>query len=264
MTDHDHGLAYDFALLQSTLGRRPVLRWLAGAGLVPLVGCSGSSGSNARAATGGTAGTGECALIPEETAGPYPGDGSNGPNVLAESGVVRSDIRTSIGDLTGTAQGVPLTVKLEIVASASCTARSGYAVYLWHCDRDANYSLYSITDQNYLRGVQQTDADGTVTFTTIFPACYAGRWPHIHFEIYRSLEAAITSASRVATSQLALPAETCNAVYATSGYERSVTNLASISLNTDNVFSDGASAQLATIMGSVAEGYVATLTVPVG
>ena len=33
--------------------------------------------------------------IPEETAGPYPGDGSNGVNVLSESGIVRSDITTS-------------------------------------------------------------------------------------------------------------------------------------------------------------------------
>lgn len=40
------------------------------------------------------------AEIPDETAGPYPGDGSNGPNVLAESGIVRSDITSSFGSST--------------------------------------------------------------------------------------------------------------------------------------------------------------------
>lgn len=35
--------------------------------------------------------------VPDETAGPYPGDGSNGPNVLTESGIVRSDIRPGFG-----------------------------------------------------------------------------------------------------------------------------------------------------------------------
>ena len=49
----------------------------------------------------------ECTTIPEETAGPYPGDGSNGPDVLTQDGVVRADIRSSFGGATGTASGVP-------------------------------------------------------------------------------------------------------------------------------------------------------------
>ena len=28
-----------------------------------------------------------CSIIPSETAGPYPGDGTNGPNVLTQSGI---------------------------------------------------------------------------------------------------------------------------------------------------------------------------------
>src|SRR3954467_1757394 len=135
------------------------------------------------------------AEIPQETGGPYPADGSNANssnqtvNVLTRSGIVRSDIRTSIS--TGnTAAGVPLTIKLTLVDSNSnCAPLAGYAVYLWHCNRDGKYSLYSsgVTSEDYLRGVQATDSTGTVTFTSIFPACYSGRWPHVHFEIYPSL-----------------------------------------------------------------------------
>ena len=125
--------------------------------------------------------------------------------------------------------------------------------------------MYSagVTGENYLRGVQQTDSSGKVAFTSIFPACYSGRWPHIHFEFYPSLSLATSSANKIATSQLALPKTVCDDVYATSGYSGSASNLAQVSLATDNVFSDGASLELATITGDVAGGLTATLTVAV-
>jgi protocatechuate 3,4-dioxygenase beta subunit len=133
-------------------------------------------------------------------------------------------------------------------------------VYLWHCDRDGRYSLYTVPDENYLRGVHRTAADGTVTFTSIFPACYSGRWPHIHYEVYPSLAAATSASNKVATSQIALPEDVCKLVYATAGYEQSVTNLAQTSLATDNVFSDGWQNELGTVTGSVSGGYTCTLT----
>lgn len=117
--------------------------------------------------------------------------------------------------------------------------------------------------QNYLRGVQAADANGKVAFTSIFPACYSGRWPHIHFEIYRSLSAATNVANKIATSQLALPKATCDLVYATSGYEQSVRNLSQVSLASDMVFSDGPALQVATMTGSVATGLTAALTIAV-
>jgi protocatechuate 3,4-dioxygenase beta subunit len=96
-----------------------------------------------------------------------------------------------------------------------------------------------VTKENYLRGVQETDDRGQVRFTTIFPACYSGRWPHIHFEVYPSLAKATNSANKIATSQMALPEATAKAVYATTGYEQSTSNLSRVSLASDNVFSDG-------------------------
>jgi len=203
--------------------------------------------------------------IPQETAGPYPGDGSNGPDVLGLTGVVRSDIRPSFAGLSGTADGVSLTIALTIVSASTCEPLAGRAVYLWHCDRLGRYSLYSAgaTDQNYLRGVQEAGTSGTVTFTSIFPGCYSGRWPHIHFEVYPSLSGATNVANKIATSQIALPKATCDEVYATAGYETSVTNLSRVSLATDNVFSDGSALELATITGSVGGGLTAALTVAI-
>jgi hypothetical protein len=67
----------------------------------------------------------------------------------------------------------------------------------------------------------------------------------------------------VGTSQLALPADICTTVFATAGYEQSVTNLQQVSLASDMVFSDGSSLQVATVGGSVAAGYTAALLVGV-
>ncbi|HWI34200.1 MAG TPA: intradiol ring-cleavage dioxygenase, partial [Lapillicoccus sp.] len=204
--------------------------------------------------------------VPDETAGPYPGDGSNGANVLDDSGIVRSDIRSSFGSSTTTAQGVPLTIKLTVRDTATGSAKTGAAVYLWHCDRDGQYSLYSraITNENYLRGVQETDSTGTVTFTSIYPACYDGRWPHIHFEVYSSVADATSSGPIVKTSQIALPKEACEAVYATDGYSTSVQNLSRVSLQRDNVFGNDAGIhQIATMSGDVSSGYTAALTIGV-
>ncbi|CAL9306274.1 intradiol ring-cleavage dioxygenase [Streptomyces sp. SudanB52_2052] len=269
--EHDRGLSYDLPVL----ARRRMIRLMAGASLIPLVGCTSkeetpaSSSSPASSSTSSSSSSSAaCAEIPEETAGPFPGDGSNGVNVLKESGVVRSDITKSFGDSAGgTAEGVPLTITLTVVDAASgCgSPKKGAAVYLWHCDREGNYSLYSegVTDENYLRGVQETDDQGRVTFTSVFPGCYAGRWPHIHFEVYGSLADATAATSITNTSQLAFPKDVCDTVYATEGYDASVRNLSSLSLETDNIFSDGHAQQLATVKGSTTEGYTATLTVPV-
>jgi protocatechuate 3,4-dioxygenase beta subunit len=256
------------------MDRRGILRLAArfglGAGALQLLGCGGSSNptspSGTDTGTGTTTGTGACtAKIPSETAGPYPGDGSNGPNVLGLTGVVRSDIRSSFAGLSGTADGVQLTLVLTIVSSSACAPLAGQAVYLWHCDRPGRYSLYSsgVTNQNYLRGVQEADASGVVTFTTIFPGCYAGRWPHIHFEVYPGLAAATSVGNKIATSQIALPKTACDEVYALTGYESSVTNLSRVSLASDNVFSDGSALELATVTGSAAGGLTAALTIAI-
>ena len=265
----DQGLGFDVGTL---LSRRRLLGMLGiGAATVGLAACgagssssSTSTGSASSSSAGATAASGE---IPDETAGPYPGDGSNGPDVLEQSGIVRSDIRSSFGDSSGTAEGVPMTLELTVIDLANGGVPfEGVAVYVWHCTREGGYSLYSegVTDQNYLRGVQVADSAGRVTFTSIFPACYSGRWPHIHVEVYPDQSAITDSTSAIATSQVALPRDTCETVYATSGYEASVSNLKQVSLDSDNVFGDdGGVSQLGTVTGSVDSGYTVSLVVAV-
>ncbi|HEY1418793.1 MAG TPA: hypothetical protein VGF41_12860, partial [Myxococcaceae bacterium] len=126
---------------------------------------------------------GSCASIPEETAGPFPGDGSNGPNALALSGIVRSDIRASLGASSASATGVPLTLALTLVNPvSSCAPVVGAAVYVWHCDALGRYSLYSFGSL--------ARAGSAVSRR---PIRRGGRWPHIHFEIYPSLASATSS-----------------------------------------------------------------------
>ena len=162
-----------------------------------------------------------------------------------------------------------LTLAFTVVDVSSAedagTPAAGAAVYAWHADAEGRYSMYSegVEDENYLRGVQEADADGRLTFTTVFPGCYDGRWPHVHFEVYPSLADATAAQNRQRTSQLAFPQDTCEQVYASDGYPASAENLARVSLDSDMVFSDGYSLQLATMTGSVEDGFTATLRVPI-
>jgi len=271
LENHDRGLDYDLPRL---LQRRGLLKLVAGAGLVgtglvSLAACAddtatpgGGPGGGPPAESGGTSDTAN-GEIPEETAGPYPGDGSNGANVLTESGIVRSDLTSSFGSSTTKAEGIPLRITMTLLDfAAGKKALAGGAVYLWHCNRAGEYSMYSqnVKSENYLRGVQETDAKGRVSFTTIFPACYSGRWPHIHFEVYASLAKATNGSNKIATSQMALPEDASQAVYATAGYESSVSNLSRVTLAGDNVFGDGYDLQIPILTGDPTKGYDLTFT----
>jgi protocatechuate 3,4-dioxygenase beta subunit len=270
--EHDLGLAHDLRVLS----RRRMFHLAGIAGASALVAaCAGTKSNEATGSpstattTAGAADAAACATVaPAETAGPYPGDGSNGPNVLIESGIVRSDIRSSFGSYSGAAEGVPTTIELTLQdVTKNCAAGTGMAVYIWHCDRAGNYSLYSAdaTDQNYLRGVQVADQDGRVSFTSIFPACYAGRWPHVHFEVFDSLEAAVAGENARLTSQIALPEQACTTVFAyDNGYAASVQNMSQVTLGSDNVFGDGWDAELANITGDPGSGMTVSLTIGVG
>lgn len=266
-------------LLERPFSRRGALALLGGLGLA-VAGCSGGNdSSNATATTKGSSSTTSgatstttgsaatvtsCSAIPEETGGPYPGDGSNGPDVLAQNGVVRKDITTSFDGMSGTAEGVPYTMQFTIVGiDNGCKPLTGAAIYAWHCDRDGDYSMYTVADANWLRGVQEADANGVATFTSIFPGCYSGRWPHVHFEVYPSVSDATNATNKLVTSQLAFPQDVCDVVYETSGYERSVDNLSQLSLDSDNVFSDGVSLQMPSMTGNASSGYVSSLVVGV-
>lgn len=286
MSHDDHGgLHRDMPTL---LSRRVALLWMGGASLAGvLAACGfGSSESTTTAPKGSTlttsvagsatttsapAATTTTALneligaeIPGEGPGPYPADGSDGgPNVLSDEGPFKADLTTSFGALSGTAEGIATSLHLTIVESKTGEPVPNAVVYLWHCTADGRYSIYEITDQNYLRGVQVADDAGRVSFDTVFPGCYPGRWPHCHFEVFESPATASAGSSAIKTSQLALPQADCEAVYTDARYGLSADSLANLSLSSDIVFRDGWADQLATVTGSVDQGYAASLLVRV-
>ncbi len=277
----DQGAGFDIRTLVS---RRSVLGLVGlGAGTVALAACtatttsSGSSTSStsssstatpsatpsASATSGATLATTE---IPDETNGPYPADGTNGLNVLEESGIVRSDITSSLDGGT-TVEGVPLSFTFTISDLANGNVPfEGVAVYAWQCDANGLYSMYSegVEDETYLRGVQVADANGQVTFQTIVPGCYTGRWTHIHFEVYPDAASATEGSNAISISQVAFPEDMLNEIYQLDTYPGSAQNLAGVGgLDSDNVFSDGADLQMGTFSGDPTSGYVGALSVAV-
>lgn len=267
MTDHDdhgpEGLAADLPHLTR---RRLMLTGLAmGGAALSLWGVRGG----AETLTGTAADGSVCVALPVETEGPFPADGTNVRegqtiNILTETGVIREDIRTSIGGLTPVAEGVPLALEITLVdVRNACAPLRGMAVYAWQCDAEGVYSIYGAADRNYLRGVGISDAEGKVRFTSVFPACYPGRWPHIHFEVFSSAEMAVSGKAALLTSQFALPESDCRAVYGTNPlYAASVQSLDRVTLTRDGIFRDSSTTELAaqtlTLSGDPATGYRAT------
>ena len=255
LDDHDHGLAHD---LPRMLGRRRLLTVLGSAGL--LSACAPAEALN-------------CVALPWETAGPYPADGTNSRagqvvNVLTQEGVIRQDLRASFAGLTDTAEGAPMSLEMVLQNADGCTPLAGHAIYLWHCNALGQYSLYDLPQANYLRGVGVSDAQGVVRFQTIFPGCYDGRWPHLHFEIFTDAAAAISGKASLLTAQIALPQAECRALYASDArYPGSLANLGRLSLSSDNVFGDNTAAQITqqtlAITGDTTRGYQGKLTIPV-
>jgi hypothetical protein len=183
----------------------------------------------------------------------------------ASSYLFRQNITTGTnadGTTKLTKQGVPLTVNLKIVDfSNGCTPMAGYNVYIWHCDASGLYSGYSITGNagqaanNYLRGYYTTGSDGTVSFTSIVPGAYTGRWPHIHCVVS-------ISDTTDAVTQFAFPAATLTAAYANSNYTSSRTVFSGSSYASDGIFG-GSSYYQANVCGDVTSGFTSYWTIGV-
>ena len=206
-------------------------------------------------ATRAAATAGTCTLTATETDGPYPLYA-----ILTNSILTRQDI-------TEGKTGVPLTLTITLQdLSNGCTPISGAGIYIWHCDKDGIYSGYATstnagsTSTTFLRGVQVTDSNGQVTFTTIYPGWYAGRITHIHAQVY--LNDSLVQGTAVATTQLAFPVDITTAVYDSSLYTKGQ-NTSVTSFAADNVFSDGTSTEMLTLSGDTTNGYAATMTISI-
>ncbi len=215
----------------------------AAAGAALAFGCSNSSTSpSATTTTTGTT-TGStnsaCAVTPTETIGPYP----------SVTDIFRSDVRE-------TKTGTVLTLTIKVVnVNAGCAAVAAANVEIWQCDATGNYSEYGTqTAQTYLRGIQTTNSNGEVTFTTIYPGWYQGRATHIHIEVKTG------GVSRKVT-QIAFPESVNNTVYATGVYASRGSN--PMSNLSDGIFADSLSSELVTPSGSPASGYSASCQVAI-
>jgi len=213
--------------------------------LAPLVmSCAKDPVGETTTADGSTNGNSasNCSVTAAETEGPFP--------TKSPGGLISNDIRSDRG-------GVVLVANITIKnKNSNCAAIAGAIVDIWHCDADGNYSEYGGTGMqatnygsvHFLRGRQTTDANGLVSFTTIFPGWYSGRAVHIHVHIYDA------SGKSLLVTQIAFPAAVCDTVFttATALYKR---GKADTSNDRDNVFGDGYANELASLSGSVAGGY---------
>jgi protocatechuate 3,4-dioxygenase beta subunit len=127
-----------------------------------------------------------CVVRPEQTEGPY----------FVDEKLNRSDIRADPSDKS-LKPGVPLRLEFQVsrVAGAACTPLSGAMVDVWHCDAAGVYSgvpdgQFDSRGKKFLRGYQQTNANGNAEFLTIYPGWYEGRAVHIHFKIRAAAQGA--------------------------------------------------------------------------
>jgi protocatechuate 3,4-dioxygenase beta subunit len=161
----DHGAA-----MPLSLSRRDALRKL-------IVGTAGVSlATAARAEAPATQPAGVCVLMPQAMQGPF----------YFDPKLVRADI-------TEGRPGAPLDLILRVIEHGPCTPIPNARVDVWHADAGGIYSGYdrqgddgnaSAKGQTHLRGTQITDADGRVTFRSVYPGWYPGRTPHIHIKVF--------------------------------------------------------------------------------
>lgn len=189
-----------------------------------------------------------CAVSPRETKGPF-------PNKIP-SEYVRENI---IGDR----MGIALRINLRILdKNKNCSPLSNAPVDVWHCDSHGKYSEYGnnwlqsedLTQAHFLRGRHTSDADGNVSFISIFPGYYPGRAPHIHLEVLNEEKESLL------VTQIAFPEDICDTVYATENYEG--TNYVSNAI--DGIFRDSLERNMVdAITGNIKDGYTLLKTIVV-
>jgi protocatechuate 3,4-dioxygenase beta subunit len=190
----------------------------------------------------------DCTVSPRETKGPFPNK--------TPADYVRENI---IGDRKGVALLITLTI---LDKNSNCEPLPDAMVDIWHCDNRGNYSEYGnsrmqrndLTQEHFLRGRQTTDADGMVSFISIFPGYYRGRAPHIHLEVLNGSEKSLL------ITQIAFPEDICDTVYATQNYQ----GPGYIPNSRDGVFGDSLKQNMAdAVSGNTSDGYVLEKTIVV-
>ncbi len=226
--------------------RRRMLTWIgaAGAAIVAAACGRGSTSAASRTVSAGATATGAsgdgvaCVLSPEMTEGPFYIDGE----------AVRRDV-------TEGKPGVPLRLELNVADASTCSPIPDAAVEIWHADAGGNYSGFNATADNttFLRGVQIADADGNVTFDTVYPGWYEGRATHIHLMVH-------VGGDVVHTGQLFFDERINDTVYTRSPYrDRSGTRMTN---DGDGIYASGG-AQSMLQLTEAGDGYRGAITLGV-
>lgn len=187
-----------------------------------------------------------CTVSPAETAGPFP--------IKTPADFIRENI---VGDRTG----IPLLINIKLEnTNENCKPLQDVYVDIWHCDSKGNYSEYSrqldgdFTNQHFLRGRQTSNANGEVSFITIYPGWYPGRAPHLHLEIKNQ------SGKSLLVTQTAFPEEVSNKVYTDTNYKGDFDT----ANDKDYEFRNSLNQNMATaVTGNNSDGYTLTETLKV-
>ena len=191
-----------------------------------------------------------CRLITQDITGPY----------AVDSVPLRSNI--SEGQA-----GVPLTLNFQVMDSFSCQPLAGAIVSIWHANSEGLYSgvknlmltadrqpagdKIDMTGQTFLRGRQETDSNGRVTFNTIYPGWYYPRPTHAHVVI------SPPDFGEVATTQLYFPVDVCDQVYQSDPYARRGPNPDRTNASMDSPSDSSDAADLWLDLHRQGDGYVA-------
>lgn len=207
---------------------------------IPVMGCDTKGATDPTDAA--------CEVSPKETRGPFP--------IKSPADLMRANI---VADR----QGIALLINFKIQdQSESCSAVAGAQVDIWHCDAEGHYSEYGdhrLQEKDYrqvsfLRGRQTTDANGEVSFISIFPGWYPGRAPHIHVDVLKD-------GNMLLSTQVAFPEESTAAVYASRGYKgKEDTPNAE-----DGVFRNSLAGNMAdSVTGNLQDGYTLRKVITIG
>ncbi len=210
--------------------------------------------------------------VPREPVAPYPHElsltgKSSLANFWARSGLLRQDIRSNMDNQGLGASGLPLDLVIRVIR-AGCEQEPipGAAVYVWHSDANGEYSVYGRNDVTYLRGIGVTGSDGRVQFKSIYPGTYHGREPHVHFEVYRSLNETQAPSKCLLRSRILFPEAVSREIYKSNlMYRRSVKTFEGLVFGKPggSVTNPSSSSQVALVSGSARKGVRSSITVPI-
>lgn len=189
-----------------------------------------------------------CEVSPRETRGPFP---NKSPAELMRANIVADR------------QGVALLINLKVQdQKEGCSPISGAEVDIWHCDAEGYYSEYGkhplqekdFRTVSFLRGRQTTDANGEVSFISIFPGWYPGRAPHIHVDVLKE-------GKIILSTQVAFPEQTTSMVYASRGYK----GKEDTPNESDGVFRNSLTGNMAdSVIGNLQDGFTLSKVITAG